>query len=306
MNLCWWYITPIMILYCFRIVSGSKYTARSRHLVPDSEETVPDQVDPWAEGEPTCEQLKRLWLLSRRQARAAEITNEIPMHDPFPAVIPFASSTEPSRPSTTDGQVYGKIIYAPREEPVRQRPMERLRSFVSGSRSQRRLSYVDSSRMSKGFQRNRPSRDNMRKLFDDRTMALQTVETQNPKGGFNRLRHVLRSPNVDFSYQHRNTAFGSGHIPFQDVADEFSDEDNERLINMIKRYETNKKHAAVVKRLIERIQELPPREKQMLKRILEERTENRRQLRRQRNTNKMMANARTVQVSNNSFFPLND
>nr|XP_022907763.1 uncharacterized protein LOC111419214 [Onthophagus taurus] len=37
-----------------------------------------------ANGEPTCEELKAMWRFSKRQSRAAEITNEIPTYrDPF-------------------------------------------------------------------------------------------------------------------------------------------------------------------------------------------------------------------------------
>lgn len=37
-----------------------------------------------AADEPSCEQLKAMWRFSKRQSRAAEITNEIPMYrDPF-------------------------------------------------------------------------------------------------------------------------------------------------------------------------------------------------------------------------------
>lgn len=34
--------------------------------------------------EPSCEELKAMWRFSKRQSRAAEVTNEIPMYrDPF-------------------------------------------------------------------------------------------------------------------------------------------------------------------------------------------------------------------------------
>lgn len=37
-----------------------------------------------ASDEPSCEQLKAMWRFSKRQSRAAEFTNEIPMYrDPF-------------------------------------------------------------------------------------------------------------------------------------------------------------------------------------------------------------------------------
>lgn len=37
-----------------------------------------------ASGEPSCEELKAMWRFSKRQSRASEITNEIPMYrDPF-------------------------------------------------------------------------------------------------------------------------------------------------------------------------------------------------------------------------------
>lgn len=37
-----------------------------------------------SQAEPSCEQLKAMWRFSKRQSRAAEITNEIPTYrDPF-------------------------------------------------------------------------------------------------------------------------------------------------------------------------------------------------------------------------------
>ncbi|XP_076261378.1 uncharacterized protein LOC143197098 [Rhynchophorus ferrugineus] len=65
--------------------------------------------------EPTCEELKAMWRFSKRQSRAAELTNELPMYpDPFSENIwqPFYATSR-----SIGGQrlpvAYGKIAYGP-------------------------------------------------------------------------------------------------------------------------------------------------------------------------------------------------
>ena len=57
-------------------VSRGKEFGESSENVISGKETIAT--------EPTCEELKAMWRFSKRQSRAAEITNEIPTyHDPF-------------------------------------------------------------------------------------------------------------------------------------------------------------------------------------------------------------------------------
>lgn len=76
-------------------------------------------------GEPSCEELRAMWRFSRRQSRAAEITNEIPTYrDPFAYNMweqyPRARSVMGSRFNgrTWSRPVYGRIVQnAPSHHP---------------------------------------------------------------------------------------------------------------------------------------------------------------------------------------------
>ncbi|XP_030379813.1 uncharacterized protein LOC115628022 [Scaptodrosophila lebanonensis] len=58
------------------LVEGSDVSAVGEVFVP--------KTFPLSSQEPTCEQLRAMWIFSKRQSRAAEITNEIPTYrDPF-------------------------------------------------------------------------------------------------------------------------------------------------------------------------------------------------------------------------------
>nr|XP_036231852.1 uncharacterized protein LOC118683427 isoform X1 [Bactrocera oleae] len=59
-------------------------------------EIVVPKTFPLSAQEPTCEQLRAMWIFSKRQSRAAEITNEIPTYrDPFAYNVwePYYSTT---------------------------------------------------------------------------------------------------------------------------------------------------------------------------------------------------------------------
>nr|XP_023011810.1 uncharacterized protein LOC111502074 [Leptinotarsa decemlineata] len=90
--------------------------------------------------EPTCEELKAMWRFSKRQSRAAEITNEIPMYrDPFMDNVwePYYAtsrsiggqriSRHKSRP------VYGRIVQGPSYLRVHN-PIQRHKAFEEVAR----------------------------------------------------------------------------------------------------------------------------------------------------------------------------
>ncbi|XP_030748725.1 uncharacterized protein LOC115876865 [Sitophilus oryzae] len=65
--------------------------------------------------EPTCEELKAMWRFSKRQSRAAELTNELPMYpDPFAENIwqPFYATSR-SIGGRRLPVAFGKIAYGP-------------------------------------------------------------------------------------------------------------------------------------------------------------------------------------------------
>ncbi|XP_050314449.1 uncharacterized protein LOC126748940 [Anthonomus grandis grandis] len=74
-------------------------------------EVVKNQIQP----EPTCEELKAMWRFSKRQSRAAELTNELPMYpDPFAENIwtPFFAASR-SIAGRRFPIAFGKVAYGP-------------------------------------------------------------------------------------------------------------------------------------------------------------------------------------------------
>lgn len=98
-------------------------------------------------GEPTCEELRAMWRFSRRQSRAAEITNEIPTYrDPFAYNVweqyPKVRSVLGSLRTTVrpwSRPIYGRIIqHAPNNHPRVLAPENRAYDEV--------LRYVDNAK----------------------------------------------------------------------------------------------------------------------------------------------------------------
>jgi hypothetical protein len=78
------------------ITRGSRASlapARGQQGIND-EVIVPNTLDP---NEPTCEELREMWLFSKRQSRASQMSNEIPTFQKNP----FAENVwEPYYPTT--------------------------------------------------------------------------------------------------------------------------------------------------------------------------------------------------------------
>jgi hypothetical protein len=136
-------------------------------------EYVPAESGKASLDEPTCEELRAMWRFSKRQSRAAEITNEIPQYrDPFVYNIwePYASypgtgAVGIATARSADGgvgvrtksvvpvagrrqrPVYGRIVHTPppgvaafrpyeNASPVRLRPFDEVaRIFTTGART---------------------------------------------------------------------------------------------------------------------------------------------------------------------------
>ncbi|KAJ3639335.1 hypothetical protein Zmor_002698 [Zophobas morio] len=86
-------------------------------------------------GEPSCEELKAMWRFSKRQSRAAEITNEIPMYrDPFSDNVwePYYATSRSMGGMRMGGKskgrpVFGRVYY---KAPLRIQDLaERNRAF---------------------------------------------------------------------------------------------------------------------------------------------------------------------------------
>ncbi|XP_037942308.1 uncharacterized protein LOC119675190 [Teleopsis dalmanni] len=121
-----------------RITSTKKGDSAGLNTTPGSGgEVLGSKSFPLSSQEPTCEQLRAMWIFSKRQSRAAEISNEIPtFRDPLAYNIwePFYSSTAnigsfrvmPQYGDHSNSPVFGRVLnreplYSQRFNELRQR-----------------------------------------------------------------------------------------------------------------------------------------------------------------------------------------
>lgn len=106
--------------------------------------------------EPSCEQLRAMWRFSKRQARASEVTNEIPQYrdpfvynvwEPYPGTLRSAGSSARTKSvgigpvmGRRQRPVYGKIVHTPPagsgrnlDSPQRTRAFDELTARMFGS-----------------------------------------------------------------------------------------------------------------------------------------------------------------------------
>ncbi|XP_044765729.1 uncharacterized protein LOC123321987 [Coccinella septempunctata] len=80
--------------------------------------------------EPSCEELKAMWRLSKRQSRASELTNEVPtFEDPFTHNIwppYYATSRSMGGLYIRHRPVYGKMVHSPHTQDERNKAFEEL------------------------------------------------------------------------------------------------------------------------------------------------------------------------------------
>lgn len=82
--------------------------------------------------EPSCEELRAMWRFSKRQSRAAEITNEIPTYrDPFAFNIweEYARPRSAGRGRFGRPLIYGRVIHNPQRARTPENSAERNRVF---------------------------------------------------------------------------------------------------------------------------------------------------------------------------------
>lgn len=82
--------------------------------------------------EPSCEELRAMWRFSKRQSRAAEITNEIPTYrDPFAFNIweDYARPRSAGRGRFGRPLIYGRVIHNPQRSRTPENSAERNRVF---------------------------------------------------------------------------------------------------------------------------------------------------------------------------------
>ncbi|CAB3374884.1 Hypothetical predicted protein [Cloeon dipterum] len=92
--------------------------------------------------EPSCEQLRAMWRFSKRQARASEVTNEIPQYrdpfvynvwEPYPGTLRSVGARTKTASAGSVGRrqrpVYGKIVHTPPPGSARSFDSPRTRAF---------------------------------------------------------------------------------------------------------------------------------------------------------------------------------
>ncbi|XP_059470834.1 uncharacterized protein LOC132193902 [Neocloeon triangulifer] len=95
--------------------------------------------------EPSCEQLRAMWRFSKRQARASEVTNEIPQYrdpfvynvwEPYPGTLRSVGARTKTASGSAGGSarrqrlpVYGKIVHTPPPGSARSFDSPRTRAF---------------------------------------------------------------------------------------------------------------------------------------------------------------------------------
>lgn len=134
------YLLPTLLILCFStVVSTAAYPRATNKdyrssdtdsgpLIagsnPGTDLSVEDEISNVKE--PTCEELRTMWRFSKRQSRAAEMTNAIPTYrDPF--VYNEWDTMPKLRLAVGRPVYYGKMLYAPQQ--VSFRNAERSRAF---------------------------------------------------------------------------------------------------------------------------------------------------------------------------------
>ncbi|KAK3914585.1 Coatomer subunit alpha [Frankliniella fusca] len=126
------------------MVLGWPLLALAAALPHSVQESVP--LDRLGEREPTCDQLRAMWLFSKRQSRAAQITNEIPTYrDPFAYTVWESMQGGRGGQGQAGTPDYGNIRFRNGARPVygrmqsspprwRNSPAGRIRTFEDSSR----------------------------------------------------------------------------------------------------------------------------------------------------------------------------
>lgn len=156
---------------------------------PPGSEFVPNENKAMTVGgEPSCEELRAMWRFSRRQSRAAEITNEIPTYrDPFASNMweqyprprsviggPRSGGRSWSRP------IYGKVVQnAPSHHP-------RLINPESSRAYEEVLRYLDNSKMD-----TEPRRKMQGSSFRLSGGSLGTANRLSQGGSFQHLKEII-------------------------------------------------------------------------------------------------------------------
>ncbi|KAK0168860.1 hypothetical protein PV327_002625 [Microctonus hyperodae] len=140
-------LVSIFILHSCIITDSAKGQHFADDLLP-AHTTMVSHVpyrDRRNKAEPTCEELRAMWRYSKRQSRAAEITNDLPMYrDPFSyniwetypvrsqSFLGYRDEREEQARNRGGGRapVYGKMIHkAPAESRLRNGKPNRIKAF---------------------------------------------------------------------------------------------------------------------------------------------------------------------------------
>lgn len=200
--------TCLVFLY-FLIMSSASVLPRDkyREIVPSDAKTSPSAITK----EPTCDELRAMWRFSKRQSRAAEITNEIPTYrDPFA----FNVWEDYARPrSAGRGRirrpVYGRVIHTVQRPRVPDNTPERIRAFEEVARL---FGTPGSVNPSKGI----PRRKNTSfRLSGGMGAPIPMQNTQS--GSFQHLKELIKSERARELHEQRMTEEAARAAAVKDV-----------------------------------------------------------------------------------------
>ncbi|GAB6021485.1 hypothetical protein CHUAL_004089 [Chamberlinius hualienensis] len=111
---------------------------------PSTVTTAPTIEDEILNDEPTCEELRTIWRLTKRAAMASMANNEVPvntigtfghiLHHSDPPSNGFGQVTR--QPNNNIKYIHGKKVYHPSEKPFGGKKVDTLRSLTAGSYEQ--------------------------------------------------------------------------------------------------------------------------------------------------------------------------
>lgn len=120
-------------LYSTALTRAKDYRTLSSEYVPGESNSGANSL----QNEPTCEELREMWRFSKRQSRAAEITNEIPTYrDPFAHNVweEYARPRSAGRGRYRKPPIYGRIVHSSNSLRTIPDSPARIRSFEEVAR----------------------------------------------------------------------------------------------------------------------------------------------------------------------------
>lgn len=112
-------LLPLLLLYCLAATQALVQAApapdtglQAENAVGSGEVALPMKDTNWLKGyEPSCDELRAMWRFSKRQSRAAEMTNEIPTYRNDPFALNMWQPSKPRLSKQNKGRSPARYMY---------------------------------------------------------------------------------------------------------------------------------------------------------------------------------------------------